>query len=103
MKILNILFVELIIVALMLLIAIIIIDGLEEKDNEFGGFKDVTGAIQTGAMQSFEVFHEMPSHYNPTKKVSQRYDNKYFGYLEKICSKERLGGYNRSRFVSRKK
>ena len=51
----------------------------EKEEKGVGGLKDITGA-----MQSFEVFHETPNFDNPTKKVSQRYDDKYFEYLEHI-------------------
>jgi len=38
----------------------------------------------TGTMQSFEVFHEYPNIYYPTKKNTERYDEKLFEYLGHI-------------------
>ena len=50
-----------------------------ETEEEFGGFKEITGM-----MQSFEVFHESPDIYYPTKKNTKRYNDKLFDYLDHI-------------------
>ena len=78
-KILNRLFVAIIVLIMVLLIAIIPINIFEEEESNVGGLNDITGA-----MQSFEVSHGKTNFYQPTKRVSERYDDKYFEYLESI-------------------
>ena len=78
-KILNKLFVAVIILILIFLAATIII-GVFEEEKEFGGLKEITGASQT-----FEIIHK--GQYIPqyvTIRSSERYDDKYFEYLESI-------------------
>ena len=75
---LNTTFVILLVITLILFTFYYIIIPTETKE-EFGGFKEITGA-----MQSFEVSHYKHNPYHPTKRVSERYDDKLFDYLEHI-------------------
>ena len=78
-KILNILFMILIVIMFIFLVAIILINIFEKEESKAGGLTDITGA-----MQSFEVSHGETNFYQPTKRVSERYDDKLFEYLEHI-------------------
>lgn len=71
------LFVILLAIALALFTISYIIDSDEIEVN--------TGemAVVTGEMQSFEVFHGSPN-YEPTKKTTERYDEKLLEYLDHI-------------------
>ena len=78
-KFLNILFVTVLMLILIFLAAIIVI-GLFEEEENFGGLQESTGSTIT-----FEVTHK--GQYIPqyiTTRSSERYDDKYFEYLESI-------------------
>ena len=49
---------------------------LETEEKDYGGLKEITGKVQ-----NFEVFHGEANFYQPTKRVSERYNDKYFDYL----------------------
>ena len=69
-------FVILIVLFLIILALIVIID---EPEAEFGGFKEITGAVQT-----YEIANKLQYHnYNPTK-TTDKYDKKYLAYLDSI-------------------
>ena len=78
-KILNILFIVLIIIIFILLMTRILIGAFEKEESDVGGLKDITGA-----MESFEVSHDETDFYYPTKKNTERYDDRLFEYLEHI-------------------
>ena len=66
------------VITLVLFTLYYMIDSVEiDFDND--GINEITGA-----MQSFEVFHESPNIYYPTKKNTERYDEKLFEYLEHV-------------------
>ena len=75
----NILFLILIVLIFIVLIAIMIISASEKEENNVGGLKDITGA-----MQSFEVYHGTVNPDYMHIKTPKRYDDKYFEYLEHI-------------------
>ncbi len=77
-NILNILFLVLIVIMAIFLAAIMMIGIFNTEESEAGGLTDITGA-----MQSFEVYHEAGQQYTSVK-TSERYDDKYFEYLEHI-------------------
>ncbi len=76
-KTLNILFLVLIAIMVILFLAIILISIFEKEESELGGLRDITGAVQ-----SFEVYHGNPQYISV--RTSERYDDKYFDYLEHI-------------------
>jgi hypothetical protein len=78
-KILNILFIALIVIMFVFLVAIILINIFEKEESEVGGLTDITGA-----MQSFEVSYETAGLQYISVKTPERFDDKYFDYLEKI-------------------
>ena len=74
---LKIVFIEIIVFILILLAGLFLIYGIEAERK--------AGCMETtGAMHSFDVSHEETNFYHPTKRVSERYDDKYFEYLESI-------------------
>ncbi|MBI2208749.1 hypothetical protein HYU50_04605 [Candidatus Woesearchaeota archaeon] len=76
-KTLEMLFALLVALVFVVLIALILVNETEQN-KEFGGFKEITGT-----MQNFEVSHDSYQNYAPTK-TSDRYDEKYLGYLDSI-------------------
>ncbi len=78
-KILNVLFVTLLVIMFIFLAAIILINVFEKEESKVSGLTDITGA-----MQSFEVSHETLSPQYANVKTSERFDDKYFEYLEHI-------------------
>ena len=75
---LNTLFIILLTATLVLFTVYYILDSAE-TEQEFGGFKEITGKVQ-----SFEIFHNATDSYEPTKKTTERYDDKFFSYLESM-------------------
>ena len=78
-KFLNVLFVTVIILILIFLAAIIVAGIFEDEEN-FGGLQEFTGSTIT-----FEVTHK--SQYIPyhlSIRRNERYDDKFFAYLESI-------------------
>ncbi len=73
---LNTTFVVLLVTTLILFTIYYIIVSLETEERDYGGLKEITGKVQ-----SFEVFHGETNFYIPTKRVSEKYDDKYFDYL----------------------
>lgn len=67
----------LIIITLVLASSLIVINKLEVK-------KEFSGNDAAIDMQSFEVSEDKDRYYEPTKKNTQRYDDKLFAYLEHI-------------------
>ena len=67
------------VIMIVFLTAIILINIFEKEESKVGGLKDITGV-----MHSFEVSHEEHNFHYPTKRVSERYDDKYFEYLESM-------------------
>mgnify|MGYP001567975696 CR=1 FL=1 len=78
-KILNILFMVLIVIMFIFLAAIILINVFDKEDGKASGLTDITGA-----MQSFEVSHKTAGLQYANVKTSERFDDKYFEYLEHI-------------------
>ena len=76
-KTLKMLFVLLIVLVFVFFIALILVNETGQQ-NEFGGFKEITGS-----MQNFEVSASSGQNYAPTK-TSDRYDGKYLEYLDSI-------------------
>ena len=76
-KTLEMLFALLVVLVFVFLIALILVNETEQK-NEFGGFEEITGS-----MQNFEVSASSDQNYAPTK-TSDRYDEKYLEYLDSI-------------------
>ena len=77
MKILNALFMTILISILIVVVVVILLDVFEEE-SDFGGLKEITGTPQ-----AFEVFTE--GQYIPkitTLRPSERYDDKYLSYLD---------------------
>ena len=74
---LNIVFIVLLVVTLVLFTFYYILDSEEIKVNDH----NIELTEITGKMQSFEVYHGKTNFYQLTKKVSKRYDDKYFEYL----------------------
>ena len=75
---LNTTFVILLAITLILFTFYYIINSTETEE-DFGRLVEVTGA-----MQSFEVSHDETNFYHPTKKNTERYNEKLFDYLEHI-------------------
>ena len=75
---LNTLVLILIIFTLVLLSSLTVINEFETVENV-----DVVNEA-TGEMQSFEVYHESPNNFDPTKKTTERYDEKLLEYLDHI-------------------
>tara|TARA_B100001964_G_C13739155_1_gene382283 strand:- start:79 stop:429 length:351 start_codon:yes stop_codon:yes gene_type:complete len=76
---LNTIFIILLAITLILFTINYIISPIGMEVNDYSGSTE-----NTGSMQSFEVFHEFPEVYYPTKKNTKRYNDKLFGYLEHI-------------------
>jgi hypothetical protein len=76
-KVLNNLFIALIVIMVILLIILVLVNIFEKEESKAGNLPDITGA-----MHSFEVSHGESNFCHPTKEVSERYDEKYFEYLE---------------------
>ena len=76
---LNTTFVVVLVVTLILFTIYYIIFSIETEERDYGGLKEITGKVQ-----SFEVPHGEIGFDEPTKKVSERYDDKLFDYLEQI-------------------
>ena len=76
---LNTAFVVLLVATLILFTIYYIIISIETEERDYGGLKEITGKVQ-----SFEVSHGKTGFDEPTKKVSERYDEKLFAYLEHI-------------------
>lgn len=72
------LFIILLAIALVLFTISYIIDSDEIRVNA----GELT--VVTGEMQSFEAFHESSNNFNPTKKTTERYDEKLLEYLDHI-------------------
>jgi len=66
-------------IMVILFIAIIIVNILDKEENELGSLPDITGA-----MQSYEVYHGTSNPQYISVKTPERYDDKFFGYLEHI-------------------
>ena len=69
-------FVVLLVTTLILFTVYYVLVSLETEEKDYGGLKEITGKVQ-----SFEVSHLEANFYQPTKRVSERYDDKYFDYL----------------------
>ena len=78
-KTLNKLFVILIVLIPILLSIIILMGEFEEKESDFDGLKEITGAMQT-----YEVSHENINLRYKHVRTSERFDDKFFEYLESI-------------------
>ena len=76
---LNTAFMALLVITLILFTVYYIIVSLETEEKDYGGLKEITGKVQ-----NFEVFHGETSFDEPTKKGSERYDDKLFSYIEHI-------------------
>ena len=76
---LNTTFIVLLVITLILFTIYYIIFSIETEEKDYGGLKEITGKVQ-----NFEVSHEETSFDEPTKKGSERYDDKLFDYLEHI-------------------
>ena len=76
---LNKLFIVLLVLTLVLFTVNYIIDSNEIGVNNYYGLVEINGEIQ-----SFEVFHESPNINYPTKKNTERYDEKLLDYLDHI-------------------
>ncbi len=76
---LNTTFVVLLVVTLILFAMYYIIFSIESEERDYGGLKEITGKVQ-----SFEVPHGGIGFDEPTKKGSERYDDKLFAYIEHI-------------------
>lgn len=86
-KILNILFMILIVIMFIFLAAIILINVFDKEEGKARGLTDITGA-----MQSFEVSHGETNFYQPTKRVSERYDDKYLEHIKERREKSFMRG-----------
>ena len=75
---LNTLFIVLLVITLALITVYYILDSAE-TEQELGGFTKITGNAQ-----SFEILHHDAGSYEPTEKTAERYDDKFFSYLEHI-------------------
>ncbi|MEK6949782.1 MAG: hypothetical protein AABX34_06165 [Nanoarchaeota archaeon] len=75
---LNTLFMILLTATLVLFTIYYILDSAE-TEQEFGGFKEITGKAQ-----SFEITADGASLEGQTKKTAKKYDDKFFAYLEGI-------------------
>jgi hypothetical protein len=78
-KILDVLFVVLVEIMFILFVAIIMISVFETEESKVDGLEEITGA-----MQSYDVYHESLNLQYKNIKTTERYDDKYFGYLEDI-------------------
>ena len=87
---LNTTFVILLVITLILFTFYHIISSAETEE-EFGGFKKITGAVQT-----YEVSHDSTNFYHPTKKNTKRYNDKLFAYLDHI-QKSRDGTFHKGK------
>ena len=76
---LNTAFVVLLVIALILFTVYYTIFSIETEEKDYGGLKEITGKVQ-----SFEVSHGETGFDEPTKKGSERYDDKLFSYIEHI-------------------
>jgi len=76
--ILNTLFVILLVITLILFSFNYIINSIETEE-EFGGFDEITGAVQI-----YEVSQDTSNFYYPTRKNTERYNDKLFDYLVHI-------------------
>ena len=77
MKKLNILLLIIILLIIIFGLALISINSCEKGQSKWS-----KGKHFTGKMYSFKVSHDKMNFDYPAKKVSERYDNKYFDYLE---------------------
>ena len=77
MKILNALFIVLIVILVILFIALVLVNIFDKGESKEEGLKDITGA-----MQSFEVSNTYPQYAGI--KTTEKYDDKFFEYLESI-------------------
>lgn len=75
---LNTLFIVLLVITLVLFTVYYTVDSTETEE-EFVGFNEITGATQ-----SYVVFHGGYKFYHPTKKYTERYNEKLFDYLVHI-------------------
>ena len=64
---------------IILFAAIVLINAFDKEESEVGGLNDITGAVQ-----KFEVYHGNSNPQFVHVKTSERYDDKYFEYLEHI-------------------
>ena len=64
---------------IILFIAMIVVNILNEEENDAGNLLDITGA-----MQSFEVYHGISNSQYIHIRTSKKFDDKYFEYLENI-------------------
>ena len=76
---LNTAFIVLLVVTLILFTIYYIIFSIQTEEKDYGNFEKITGKVQ-----SFEVSHGETSFDEPTKKGSERYDDKLFAYIEHI-------------------
>lgn len=60
-------------------VAIVLINVFDKEESKASGLRDITGATQ-----SFEVFNENSNPQYVNIRTSERYDDKYFEYLEHI-------------------
>ena len=75
---LNTLFIILLAATLALFTVYYILDSAETA-RESGGFEEITGKVQ-----SFEITADEINLDGPAKKTTERYDDKFFEYLESI-------------------
>jgi hypothetical protein len=78
-KLLNILFVAVIVVMVIFFIALILVNIFSEEEKDIGALKDITGTVQ-----NFEVYHGNSNPQYVHVRTSERYDDKYLEYLEHI-------------------
>ena len=71
------LFALLVLLVFVFFIALILVNETEQNE-EFGGFKEITGS-----MQNFEVSTSSDQNYAPTKSMD-KYDEKYLEYLDSM-------------------
>lgn len=89
-KILNFIFIILLVMALVLFAVYYALFSIEEE-KEFGGFQEITGTVQ-----NFEVHHSQKSYKFNHAKTTEEYDDEFFSYLESI-QKSRDETFNRGR------
>ena len=78
-KLLNILFVAVIVVMVIFFLALILVNMFSEEEREVGALKDITGTVQ-----NFEVYHGTSNPQYVYVRTSEKFDDKYFEYLEHI-------------------
>ena len=79
MKILNILLVIIILLIIIFGVALVLFNKCDKEYNKWDRSKHFTGK-----MHSYDVYHKTPHSQYKIIKTSERYDDKYFEYLEHI-------------------